>query len=93
MAQITFTIPDAQAARILDGFAMHHKYRVTVDNPGFDPEEIQNPQPATIPNPESKSQFLKRKMIEFVKDSLKAEETRSAMAAARVALPSEPDIS
>ncbi len=92
MASITFTIPDAEAARILDGFAAHHKYQDDVPNPDFDPDDPAETDPPTIPNPQTKVQFLKRKIIEFVQASLKAEETRSAVATARGALPAEPNI-
>lgn len=92
MASITLTIPDGEATRILNGFAAHHKHRTDVANPLYDPDDAESTEPKTIPNPETKLEFTKRKIIEFVKASVRAEETRSAFEAARGAMPSDPDI-
>lgn len=91
MATVTITIPDTEVDRTLDGFTAHHKYSLTVANPDYDPV-VDDESLATIPNPESKVQFVKREIVEFVKASVKAEETRSTLEAARGAMPSEPDI-
>ncbi len=92
MASITLTIPAGDATRILDGFATHHKYQTDVANPLYDPADAESTEPETIPNPESKVEFAKRKIIEFVKASVKAEETRVALEAARGAMASDPTI-
>lgn len=90
MASITLTIPDSEAARVLDGFAAYHRYEATVDNPDYDPKaEGSSP---TIPNPETKIQFAKKMIIEFIKGSVAAEEEKAALKVARGAAPAEPDI-
>lgn len=92
MANITLTIPPGDTTRVLNGFAAHHKYRTDIANPLHDPDDAESTEPETIPNPESKVVFAKRKIIEFVKASVKAEETRSALEAARGAMASDPTI-
>ena len=92
MANITLTIPAGDATRILDGFSAHHKYQTDLPNPLFDPDDTESTETETIPNPEVKLDFAKRKIIEFVKASVKAEETRSALEAARGAMASDPTI-
>lgn len=90
MASITLTIPNSEAARVLDGFAAYHRYRVTIDNPDYDPNVEGSL--VTIPNPETKIQFAKKKIIEFIKESVSAAEERATLEAARDAAPAEPDI-
>lgn len=91
MASITLTVPDAEAIRTLDGFAAHHKYREAIANPDYNPE-VDDESLATIANPETKIQFMKNKLIDFVKESVKAEETRVAIAAVRTSVVTPPDI-
>jgi len=91
MAVITITIPAVDEPRVFDGFAAQHKRPDVVPNTTFDPE-VDAPSLATIPNPQTKEQFLKEKIVEFVKGSVRAEETRLALETARGVMPSEPDI-
>lgn len=92
MASVTLTLPDAELTRILDGFAAQHKYQDTVPNPDYDPDDPAETDPPTIPNPQNKAQFLKKKIIQFVKESVRAQETRSTKEAAINAMPSDPTI-
>lgn len=69
MAQsVTITIQnDAKAITLLDYFCKAHGYPSIVSNPAFDDEQPVDPQtnPLTIPNPETKKQFLKRYTIQW----------------------------
>lgn len=78
MANISFTIPDAQLARIVNNISQHFNYEAEVTNPAFDPGQPEDPttNPATIPNPESKAQFVKRMVKETMIAWVKAEEKR-----------------
>lgn len=51
MAQITFNINDAHVQRILAAFSSQFNYQETIDG---------------NPNPENKSQFVKRKLKEYI---------------------------
>lgn len=64
MAQITINIPDAIQERVLNGFAKHYNYSPTLENGD--------------PNPETKAQFAKRKLIEFIKLAVKDAEVQDA---------------
>lgn len=63
MAQITITIPDTIAQRVLDSFAGARGYT------GFLQDGI---------TPETKAQFAKRTIINFVKNSVKEWEANNA---------------
>ena len=65
---ITFTIPQVQAQRAIDGVAYNNGYRDTVpDQDG-----------AMIPNPQSKAAFAKEVIRQFIIDNVRAYETRTA---------------
>lgn len=64
MAQITITIPDGIAPRVLQGFTNHYGYSPTLDNGD--------------PNPETRAQFAKRKLIEIVKEAVRQQEMEAA---------------
>ena len=71
MAQITINIPDSVAARVLNGFAANYGYQATlVDG---------------TPNPQTKAQFTKAKLIEIIKGAVKAAESQAAVETARIA--------
>lgn len=59
MAQIILTIPDALTTRILAGICGLHGYQITVLDPE-NPEEM-------IPNPETKSEFVKKVLLKKIK--------------------------
>jgi len=67
MANITITIPDAIASRVLNGFARRYGYAPTIDGE---------------PNPETKAQFAKRKLIELIKQAVREAEVQEASNAA-----------
>jgi hypothetical protein len=66
MAAMTFTIPDAVLSRVLDGFAKRNGFT------GKAPDG----------SVESKAQFLKRLVGQFVKDAVVAQESLDASAVA-----------
>lgn len=64
MAQLTITYPDGMAQRIVNGFSAAHNYQAQI-------RDVSN---QLIDNPESKAQFVKRKIIEFIRESWRAGE-------------------
>lgn len=71
MATLSITIPNAVATRVQDSFCAAHGYQATL--------------PDGSANPETKQQFLKRKVVEFIRDSVKAAEATAAAETARQA--------
>lgn len=71
--QLCVTVPDPVDARVLDGVAGQYKYQATIKDAGG----------ATIPNPETKAQFVKRVIRGFVKQSVVAYEAGVAAETAR----------
>lgn len=64
MAQITITIPDSVATRVLNDLAQRFNYSPTLEDGS--------------PNPETKAQFAKRKLIEMIKQACKEAEVQNA---------------
>lgn len=75
MAQLVITIPNSILARVVDGFAGANNYSSTIPNPS-------GPLGSTLPNPESKVDFCKRKLLEFIKESVRSYEIRQASSTA-----------
>ena len=69
MARISIDIPDNILTRVVNGFCSNYGYQDTIDG---------------IPNPETKQQFLKRKIIEFVKEAARNTEMNAAANAASI---------
>lgn len=68
---ITFTYPTAQAQNLLDYFATAHRYQSTLSDGSS--------------NPETKQQFLDRKVKEFIANSIKQAKAVADADAARAA--------
>jgi len=68
MAQITITIPDAILPRVINGFARRYNYSPILEDGSS--------------NPETKAQFAKRKLIEFIKSAVREAEIQDATNAA-----------
>jgi hypothetical protein len=68
MAQITISIPDAVLPRVLDAMASAYGYSATL--------------PDGSPNPQSKAQFARQQLANFVKQTVAEQEVRAAVAAA-----------
>jgi len=64
MTQITINIPDAVAPRVINGFAKRYNYATTLEDGSA--------------NPETKTQFAKRKILEFVKRAVREAEIEQA---------------
>lgn len=62
----TITYPDNKQVDLRDTLAVAYAYPLTVQN-GVDQEG----NPIFIPNPESKTQFVQRKINEFLRDLVK----------------------
>lgn len=69
MAQISITIPDSVLNRVVDAICAQHDYQATING---------------APNPETKSQFARRMIREFVKGCVRRQEMADAQAAALV---------
>jgi len=65
---VTIEIPDALSSRVLNGFASHHGYRPTIGGEA---------------NQETKEQFLKRKVIEFIHQAVRFQESEAAARTAK----------
>lgn len=70
MAAITITIPDAQVTRVRDAFATAYNYQAAING---------------APNPESRLQFLQRKLREHILDVVRSQESQAAGEVARKA--------
>jgi len=74
------TIPDAQATRILAAYCGQYGYKETVEGP---PDVDGNP--TTIPNPQTRLQFMKEQILKNIKRAVveyeAVEAQRAAMAA------------
>jgi hypothetical protein len=65
MANITITIPNAIANRVIDGFCKRHGYSSILEDGSI--------------NPETKTQFCQRKIREYIKASIKEAEVETAI--------------
>lgn len=83
MATITFTIPDAQIARVVDAFAVAYGYQDTITNPVDG---------TTSPNPETSAQFMRRQIMVFIKNTVQSIEVLAAAEAARAAELAKPQV-
>lgn len=75
MATISITIPDGVAARVTNGLAGQYGYKAIIPAP--------NPTDPPVPNPESKAQFARRMVRQFIHESVRAYEASQASNTAR----------
>jgi len=77
MAVLSITIPDSVTNRVRDGFCAYHNYQpfIKIIN-GQGVEE-------TIPNPQTKIAFVKSKIKEYIKESVKSYEAELASTTAK----------
>lgn len=75
MATLTFTYETSNVplSRIVDAFASQHNYQATING---------------SPNPETKSQFARRIVREYIVRTVQAQEAEAAIQAARDAVTS-----
>lgn len=64
MAQINLNIPDPILPRVLNAFAKQYKYSPTLEDGS--------------PNPETKQQHAKRRIVEFIKRTVREAEVEDA---------------
>lgn len=86
LLNLSLTLPDTQAKRVKDSFAACHGWTATIFSP-----ETPDISAKEIPNPETQGVFLKRKVIEFIKESVKAYEANQSAETARKAKIAEVD--
>jgi hypothetical protein len=82
MASFTINYPDGMGQRILDGFCSSYGYQ----------DQIRTADNQLIPNPETKAEFLKRKVGEFVKSAWKSAEVAEAKRAAAATITDIDDV-
>ena len=75
MATISTTIPDEYLPRVIEALAGNYGYETN----------IKDAEGNTIPNPETKAQFAKRMMAQWVKQNISAWESNEAAQVARTA--------
>jgi len=86
VAQYCINIPDEHVDRVVSGVANQYGYQEFLDNPDFNHlEEISGENPETIPNPQTKGQFVNQVVRGFLIDNVKAWEAKQAADAARQA--------
>lgn len=77
MAQLTITIPPAITQRVINGFALTNNYQELLPDPN-------GPLGSTIVNPETKVAFCKRKLLEYIKESVRTAEIKVASKTAMI---------
>ena len=78
MANLSFTLSDLDLTRAVNGVCAYGNYQATIPNP-TDPTK-------TISNPETKSVFAKRMLIDQIKQMVAAGEQKKAEQNARATL-------
>ena len=76
MARLSFDIPDEHIPVLLDAFAAVYNYQDQIEDPNEDVVRL-------IPNPESKQQFAKRRIINFIKNTYTKHKSDMDIMAAR----------
>lgn len=67
--QINLDIPNAVAQRVAEAFAKSYGYSDTIPDPN-DPNK-------TVPNPQTKAQFVKQKLGEYIREVVKGHEANA----------------
>ena len=65
--QFNLTVDNDQKTAILTDFTSHHKYPVLVPDPADPASGL------LVPNPQSRAAYAKQMIIDFIRDSIKAE--------------------
>ena len=72
MASLSFSIPDGMVTRVEDAFAAVYGYQPQIldpNNPG-----------ATVPNPQTKQQFVRERLRQYTKETVAQHEAGKASA-------------
>lgn len=81
---VTCRASAAICSRFFDSFALAYSYQDTVPNPSFDPDEPEGPSnQRTIPNPESKKDFMERLAERYLLEVASTKEAEVAGQTAR----------
>jgi len=73
---LVFTIPDNRIINVRNDFCSYHGWTATIPDPDNEGQ--------TINNPESQGAFIKRKIGEYVKDSVRAKRAKDSSETARL---------
>lgn len=78
MTTITLSFSDPVWLRVREAFCNSYSYQTDVANPNFNPAIPVDPilNPKTIPNTETKEQFVQRMFIQYAKEVAVGYETR-----------------
>lgn len=79
----SFTVSEVNKARIINGVCYQNNYRDQIEDPENEGE--------MIANPETKAQFAKRMIKEYIKNNVRAYEVSKAVSEARKAKMEEVD--
>ena len=79
MATISFQIPDAALPRVVSAFAAAYGYQDLVGDP-------------PVQNPETRAQFMRRCIMEFVRNTVQAVEVNVAAETARATEIAKPTV-
>jgi len=85
MAIFELEIDDTDVQRVFDAVCGNYRYQALIQNPEYDPESVDengNPSLPEIANPETRGQFVHRKVREFLSSHVQAWETKQAKLAA-----------
>lgn len=89
MATISLTVPAAAVPRVRTAFCATYGYAVNVPNPAFDRtkpvDATTNPQ--TIPNPVTPDEFVRGRLLQFMREIVQSHESDVAR---RAILPPAP---
>lgn len=78
---VQITIPQAFALDVVDAFALRYGYQAQIPDPTWvppDPLPEDPPDHPLIPNPESKVQFAKRMVRQFIVETYRTEQVKKA---------------
>ena len=78
---ITIEVKQEMLPELMDAFARVFRRPEMVRNPNHDPNDPESPE--MIPNPVSKGQFARQKIVDFVRDVWRVDKSRRAAEAAR----------
>lgn len=89
MARITFDIPDADFPRVIAAISQEGKYQDKIKTLTLVDGK---PQDSVIDNPETRAQFTKRFILEFIQRVVKKYETKLAIEQTRATEEVKPNI-
>ena len=77
MAKLEINIPDDKVQEVINVLCKRFKYEPEIFNENFDFDNVESQSNLRmLPNPESKQQFVKRMVINFIRREYKNEKTK-----------------